>query len=107
MRWKSKKSKVERLTNWHRWFAWHPVKVNELNDQTTVWLEFVHRKGDRWYWYNFLSNEKDFWIWEYRFLPTASETIGKEVEHARKEFQENRFIEKTLEIESRKSNPEK
>jgi hypothetical protein len=25
---------------WHRWFAWHPVKI----DHKYVWLEYVHRK---------------------------------------------------------------
>ena len=26
---------------WHRWFAWYPVEVGD----STVWLEFVERKG--------------------------------------------------------------
>ena len=26
---------------WHRWFAWHPVRV----DNEWVWLEYVERLG--------------------------------------------------------------
>ena len=28
--------------NWKRWFAWHPVLI----DNQTVWLEIVERKRD-------------------------------------------------------------
>lgn len=30
-------------TEWHRWFAWHPVKI----EHEYVWLEVVHRKGQQ------------------------------------------------------------
>jgi hypothetical protein len=48
-----------RRTAWHRWFAWHPVK---LGPSDCRWLEAIERKGelchggmgDRW------------WRWEYR-----------------------------------------
>jgi hypothetical protein len=39
MRWTIKEPKTE----WHRWFAWHPVKV----EHQYVWLEKVYRKGQR------------------------------------------------------------
>ena len=29
-------------TSWRRWFAWHPVII----DNVTVWLEIVERKRD-------------------------------------------------------------
>jgi hypothetical protein len=29
-------------TRWQRWFAWHPVII----DNVTVWLEIVERKRD-------------------------------------------------------------
>ena len=29
-------------TSWRRWFAWHPVII----DNVTVWLEVVERKRD-------------------------------------------------------------
>lgn len=29
-------------TKWQRWFAWHPVIV----DNVTVWLEIIERKRD-------------------------------------------------------------
>lgn len=28
-----------RRTDWHRWFAWHPVETSS----GTVWLEYVER----------------------------------------------------------------
>lgn len=33
--------RIGRLTNWHRWFAWHPIKVS---DHDCRWLEYVERK---------------------------------------------------------------
>jgi hypothetical protein len=33
--------RISRLTNWHRWFAWHPIKVA---DHDCRWLEYVERK---------------------------------------------------------------
>lgn len=35
----------ERVTNWGRWFAWHPVKITHGNDRGRwVWLETIERK---------------------------------------------------------------
>ena len=31
-----------KLTTWHRWFAWHPVRVGHKDCR---WLEYVERKG--------------------------------------------------------------
>lgn len=33
------------ILNWHRWFAWRPVLVENY----WVWWEPVWRKGDGWY----------------------------------------------------------
>lgn len=44
-----------RLFNWHRWFAWHPVRTI---DERWAWLRpvwrqpvhFNHDKGDGFFW---------------------------------------------------------
>lgn len=54
-------SKVKRLEDWHKWFAWYPVIVDfievEGKERTVkVWLDYVERKGQydpcwqRWNW---------------------------------------------------------
>lgn len=43
---------------WHRWFAWYPVKIAE-ND--CRWLEYVERKGSI-----MAGFDSGYWIWEYR-----------------------------------------
>lgn len=44
--------------HWHRWFAWHPVKVGNQY----VWLERIYRK----------AGKADYggWDWEYRIEGT-------------------------------------
>ena len=44
MRWRVEKPGAEErtLAEWHKWFAWYPVK---LDDTTKVWLCTVQRKG--------------------------------------------------------------
>ena len=34
------------LSEWHRWWAWHPVKISDNNKAANkwVWLEAVERK---------------------------------------------------------------
>lgn len=43
-------NKVKRLTKkyeWHRWFAWYPIRLRGNNDTIyTVWLEYVQRKRE-------------------------------------------------------------
>ena len=34
------------ITEWHRWFAWRPVRVNPTKQM--VWLEWVERKAHYW-----------------------------------------------------------
>lgn len=49
---------VARLEQWHRWFAWHPVRVAK-ND--CRWLEVVERKAEQ------KNCWDDSWFeWEYR-----------------------------------------
>lgn len=40
-------SKKDDLSVWHKWFAWHPVKVSE---RTTIFLATVYRKADSASW---------------------------------------------------------
>lgn len=35
MRWK-----IQDMKEWHRWFAWYPVKVGD----TLYWLEYMERR---------------------------------------------------------------
>ena len=49
------KEESKKNGNWHAWWAWHPVRIQETDDKTDwVWLEQVYRKGkfynDRWNW---------------------------------------------------------
>ena len=53
--------KFERLENWHRWFAWHPVRVGSHDCR---WLEYVERKGTLHYYYDEYGGH--WWTWEYR-----------------------------------------
>jgi hypothetical protein len=34
--------RMARKENWHKWFAWHPVRVGKGDCR---WLEYVRRKG--------------------------------------------------------------
>ena len=53
------KTRHERLTNWHPWFAWYPVR---LADHDCRWMERVERKGK---FYCGVGGES-WWEWEYR-----------------------------------------
>jgi hypothetical protein len=43
---------------WHRWFAWRPVRIAEGDCR---WLETIERKGKFWYCWR-----HGLWDWEYR-----------------------------------------
>jgi hypothetical protein len=43
---------------WLRWFAWHPVNLNQRNEW--AWLEWVERQ--RFYMYDFTRAEA-FWLY--------------------------------------------
>lgn len=48
----------DRLSNWHKWFAWYPVLVAPHDCR---WLELVERKGTYWC-ISYCSG----WEWVYR-----------------------------------------
>ena len=51
-------ARFARLTDWHSWFAWHPVT---MPSGVCVWLEKIERKG------HFSSGYGgDLWTYEYR-----------------------------------------
>jgi hypothetical protein len=56
--------KALRLENWHRWFAWYPVRVGSHDCR---WLEAVERKGTFRGWIG-----DPYWEWEYRALDHKS-----------------------------------
>lgn len=77
MKWKYEtwRQKLERLENWHRWFAWHPV----WDEECGYWLEYVDRKG------HFVAMpDVAFWNWSYR-KPPAPEPVKKENQNERSE----------------------
>ena len=45
MRFKKISIKIRRKNTkkWHKWFAWHPIRINEY---TMCWLETVLRSGE-------------------------------------------------------------
>ena len=42
MRW-TKRNKSYKYTQWHKWFAWYPVMMQE---DRYIWLEIILRKQD-------------------------------------------------------------
>lgn len=52
--------KVAAKEAWHKWFAWHPVRVGGRDCR---WLEFVERKGTLFAWPG-----DSRWVWKYRPL---------------------------------------
>ena len=65
MQWKSFNTwfneRKGRITNWHRWFAWYPVRCK---DGKTRWLTFIERKI-RWY-----NRWREYGEWEHRKADT-------------------------------------
>jgi hypothetical protein len=50
---------------WHKWFAWYPVRVptkGKMSGMTKVWLETIERKGE--YHHGMCDG---WWNWSYRF----------------------------------------
>ena len=50
--------KEKRLSEWHRWFAWKPIRMTPESTEVR-WLEFIYRKKVRAW-----SAGKDF-DWKY------------------------------------------
>lgn len=59
----------DRLSNWHRWFAWYPVRMGE-ND--CRWLEWVSRKGEFEY-----CGMGFNWSWAYKGISNAYASKGR------------------------------
>jgi len=43
---------------WHRWFAWYPVRLGYHDCRWFEWVERRWFKNDCW--------DHDYWAWEYR-----------------------------------------
>jgi len=51
--------KEERLSAWHKWFTWHPIRITD--DPTDVrWLEFIYRRGRKTW-----GDDGSYWTWKY------------------------------------------
>lgn len=50
--------KEVRFGAWHKWFAWHPIKVA---DHDCRWLVWIERQGKREYTW-----DDWWWVWKYR-----------------------------------------
>jgi len=63
--WESKSTYVHRMQEWHRFFAWYPVK----GEEKLMWLEYVERSASSWpeIWILF------GWDWQYRPYPKKKE----------------------------------
>jgi hypothetical protein len=66
----------QRLSNWHRWFAWYPVPVkNEQTNRTQlVWLETVQRKGRV---INKIGTQY-YWEWSFKLDPCVFDLLKKD-----------------------------
>ncbi len=42
IRYPLKQARIEKLSIWHRWFAWYPVQIPE--EKCWVWLETIQRR---------------------------------------------------------------
>lgn len=61
MRFKSEspRARLERVTRWHDWFAWYPVRIGE----GVVWLETIEQK---------LECNILYYQWEYRYQENSN-----------------------------------
>lgn len=53
--------KHQMLSQWHYWYAWCPVT---LNNGDIAWFEWITRKG---------IYERGEWVWSYKEAPDPSE----------------------------------
>lgn len=51
------------LSDWHRWYAWHPVTFHSQGRKVTVWLSHVARRRTHSGYYDAPH------VYEYRVLP--------------------------------------
>lgn len=62
----------ERLTVWHKWFAWYPVFITSHDWR---WLEFVERKGE---WHDNGLAVENCWRFKYRLIVKLSAVVLKD-----------------------------
>lgn len=55
-----KEAKKKKISGWHEWYAWYPVKVAE---EDCRWLETILRKPVFYY-----SNPNDISCWQYKSM---------------------------------------
>lgn len=58
--------KLARMKEWHRWFAWYPVTIDDLvidGQVQCVWLQFIERSST---WYSGATDSG--WIHKYRLI---------------------------------------
>lgn len=55
--------KVHDPNNWHTWFAWHPIIVNDAGYVYLVWWENIERKRTEWD-----NREQTGYVYEYEFF---------------------------------------
>jgi hypothetical protein len=60
--------RIDRRKQWHRWFAWFPVRIGETRE--CLWLEYVERKGECHCYYDC------YWSFEYRPVVNGGEKHG-------------------------------
>ena len=75
MKWRVRKPNARNraLHMWHKWFAWHPVRVptrGKMSGMTMIWLQTVERKGEQ---YNCFSGYG--WHWSYRPIETGERIL--------------------------------
>jgi hypothetical protein len=75
MKWhggETKKAKRNRLSEWHKYFAWHPVVVGYSYNGRKIkcWMCYVERQGKHDSYFSDFRN----WRWEYRELERTQET---------------------------------
>jgi len=63
----------ERITQWHKVFAWRPIEVEYGDCRWLEWVERRNRRSDNpksldYYHARFMNGAADFVTWEYRSL---------------------------------------
>jgi len=67
----SKEDRTKRLSQWHDWFAWYPIKTN---GGFFAWLSVIKRRKCTLFIETIITDE--LWSWEYR--PKTDLTKRKE-----------------------------
>lgn len=76
MKWKEGNKQIDKIIKKERWnkcFAWLPI---ETDDGTTIWWEWVERKGLYHHWF-----DDPFWSWEYREVGSETKSIPAHSTH--------------------------